>query len=745
MTNDNDNDIDTDIYFYKSTENPLKVLSTESLDELIILIHNLKADFLSEAQIIEQKLPSNYNIELKKIISSYEDRVPMYDINYNHIFPIHKSNVYPKIFYDNYRFIDQEFYDELKSIDNPSQTDIENIQILSHYDFDLLFKVYMKIFYESFILNSYITRCKRPSYDSRMEHMTEPYYSINELYFLAYDWNLVPNNQINLTQSEIKHYCKQIASKDITAQTLLDHQMYIYKSRAIGLIKHYSLFGSYYMNQYLRKNRCTIQTTASSDQIRDADLENQIRIMINIMISAPAFDKSYIVYRFIEKDDYMRHLKIGDVYIDPSFMSTTRNPFYYKENYSFGYYLIKIKLPSEVRGVGLCIESYSNFPKEEEIILPPTTRYKLTNIANDNIKHFHNIFKIEVIRKYEFEWIGNNYLDQSLNQVCLSMPDAFEPVVNDIDVISIIKEKRIEEIAISDRFKYFRDEFINNINNQFACTVGNYRYVFTIHSYDSSSVYKPFFYYEMSDGIMITTSNPKRGNINIMMELGPKIHVNYYFRFSLTDEHIAVDLNRSEWIDWFSNFAYTIGSRYVVFHSSYSLQYNPNDSVENQQMKTRYVYSQNMYLYLKNRTRMFEFRGITPNFSYPQIDILFTYPITDIIHQSDTTELYRVAVESGLTYMAELYIYIVEHIPKLIKIIENKMEEIYPDPNQNPFLNMSYELDVGTYLYDRNLIIRVPSDKEFAIKKGSFKKIIGENKITKFKNRLRTYLVNPIK
>jgi hypothetical protein len=37
---------------------------------------------------------------------------------------------------------------------------------------------------------------------------------------------------------------------------------------------------------------------------------------------------------------------------------------------------VRIKIPKNIKGVGLCIESYSNFPDEQEIILNPLTKLK---------------------------------------------------------------------------------------------------------------------------------------------------------------------------------------------------------------------------------------------------------------------------------------------------------------------------------------------------------------------------------
>lgn len=727
------------IYYYVNPLKPLIIESTEILDELVVLLYQGTAQFISDTQRKELKLGPDYIGNLKKKISRYQERVPLYDIFFNHIYLIHKENVYSRIYKDNYRFVDQQFYEDLINMENPSDNDLENRRVLSNYNLDTLFKTYMKIFYDSFVFNKYITNCRRPSFESGMENIS-PYYTINELYYLAYDWNLT--DKASLTEDEIRGFCKQIAKFDIPAKTLLDHQIYIYDSKAIGLVKYYSLFGSYYINMYLRKNKCCLPGDKSYENtIRNLDLENQIKIMIKLITNAPAFIKAHTVYRFIEKDEFLTKLKRGDIYQDSSFMSTTRNPSYYEENHSFGYILLKIKLPANIKGIGLCIESYSNFPKEEEIVLPPSSRFILDNIIEgDELTHFQGIFKIKVKRKYEFTCIGNDYIENK-TQISFDMPDAYLPPLENIKFSQLLSDENIIYIPMPDRLFYFKDKFVN-MNNQFSSTIGSHTYVFSLASYDSNSVYKPFFYYEVQDGIMITTDNPKYGNINLLLELGTEIHINYYFRFSVTDPSVVVDLDRKEWIEWLSMLCFAIGSKSAIIHSNYVLNYDKSDSIQEKQIKTRYTYSQNIYLYLKEKKKFFsQFTEIIENFDYAQLDYLFGVQINEVITPSDKNELYRIAQLSKTNNIGDFYIYVVEKFPKLIKVLEEKMDIIY-EPEKNPFLNMSYTLDPWMYLYNRNLITIYPSDKEFSTKKGSFKKLIGDKKIQKFKNRLRTYLVN---
>lgn len=725
------------VYYYVLKSNPYKILSTKIVDDLITLLYENKADFISESQRIELGLPEKYFNDIRIDISKNKNRVPLYDIRSNHIFLIHWENVFQRIYSENYRFVDENFFSDLKKISAPTEMDIENERLLSYYDFDTLEKIYLKIFYKSFVVDSFITNCRRPSFYSGMDHIS-PYYNINEINYLAYDWNLT--DKITYDAKEISQLCKNITKYDIPAKILIEHQLYIYDSKAMGLVKYYSLFGSYYMNVYLRKSGCCLPIVKSYEEIiRNLYLENQIKIMIRLIKNAPAFSTSHTVYRFVERDDYLKHLKIGDVYQDTSFMSTTRNPFYYKENYAFGFILIKIKIPAGIKGIGLCIEAYSNFPSEEEIILAPASKYKLNNISETVTNEtFHNAFNLQVKKKYEFTWVGNDYIDKLDKDVSIDIIDAYIPEIKIVNLLDLLHDEKIKYLSISDRLKYFRDNYVN-VNNQFESIIGTNKYTFIFGSYDSTSVYKSFFYYEVPDGIMITTSNPKYGNINILMEIGTEIHINYYFRYSVTDPSTVVDLNKTEWIEWLSLFAYVIGSRTVVIHSNYTLLYNKNDSIEKKIMKTRYTFSQNIYLYMKYQKKMYEFREVVPHFDYFQLDRLKDFKVKEVITSTDKNELYRLAQTSNIDNLYDFYLYLVENFPKTIRDFELKMSDIF-EPVNNPFLNVTYGLDAWLYLYNRDLISQIPSEKNFLAKKGSFKKLIGDKKIPKFKNRLRTYL-----
>lgn len=734
------------LYYYVKLDQPLiphdtvdqsAPLHTESLDELVLMIHNQKIGLLTDSQITHLNLPKDYNEQLRKIISGYRIRVPLYDIFADDIFLIYQENVYDRILYGNYRFIDKKF---LKSLGKNPSPHYERIQrIFEMYDMDTLQMTYMYLFYKSFVLSSNVTSCMRPSFSSKMDHI-DPYYSINELYYLAYDWNLIDKTTAN--EKEIRKLCKIIKEYDIPSGILLDHQMYIFRNKAMGLVKHYSLFGSYFINRYLRETRCCTKTPAKN-VIRNLAIEGQINLMVKLIKNAPAFTKSHVVYRFVEEDFYLKHLKVGDIYQDDGFMSTTRNPFYYQKNYPFGYILIKIRLPKDISGIGLCIEAYSNFPSEEEIILPPTSMFKLERVTENLSEepHYHIYGKI-VKKKYEFTWSGVEYeISENIDQN-LSHGKIIE--IQKVNFQEIIKtDTEIEYVTMADRLRYFIQKYVNE-NNQFETTIGDTTYTFIIESYNSSNVYQNYFFYKTTTGLLIYSYNPRFGNINIMIEVGPELHVNYYFKNSITDSSHQLRLDNNFWIEFLCELSYFLGSKKVVIYPNYYiLKYNSTDSLETIQMKSRYTVSFDIYRYLKHKEKYFEkfITEVTPNFDYESFDYLFLTKIDQVLSINDRDELYGLAAHAKVANMGEMYLYLSENIPKLLPLLEKKLSIYYSNNNiSDPFQNMSYSLDAWNFLYNKELIQSLPKDKDFTIPKGSFNSLIGESKIRQFKNRLRTFL-----
>ena len=111
--------------------------------------------------------------------------------------------------------------------------------------------------------------------------------------------------------------------------------------------------------------------------------------IVNLIKDSPGLEKSYYLYRFIWDDDFLEKLKIGDIYTEKGFLSTTRDPFYSPGiDQNFGLILIKIHIPKKIKGLGLFIENFSMFPKEEEFLIPPYSKLKLLS-RDDKFKYHH--------------------------------------------------------------------------------------------------------------------------------------------------------------------------------------------------------------------------------------------------------------------------------------------------------------------------------------------------------------------
>lgn len=662
--------------------------------------------------------------EVKKELLLLE-RLPLFDIKSYQIFMIHKKNIYNRIFHDSYRFIDKKFYDDIMKFSD--KIGIENKLyplkiIVSFYDVDELKKLYHEAFYESFVFNEYITSCYRPSFFSYNDHI-KPYYGLNELYYLAFDWKIIKDKN-DMSPEEI---CSHVKQYDIEAQILIDHQLYIYDSKAIGIVKHYSLFGSYYMNNYLRKNK-KLFSGDNKKITHNEILEDQIMLFTKVIKNAPAFTKDHTVYRFIENDDYLSNIKPGDIFIDNSFISTTRNPFYYQENYQFGYILIKIKIPAGVKGVGICVESYSNFPLEEEIVLPPLTKLRLDSVEeNIDLNNYYHVLTKKIARKYEFTCVGHDDIDSIVRNGTLLPMKYFD--VDEIDVAYLSTQ-------VKDYHKRIRG-FINNYcnhNHQFMSVVNGKEYVFQMNYYDSSTVYKKYFYYETESGILIYLVNPKHGNINLMIEIGPEIHVNYYFKYSTHQ----LDIDNEPWLLWLSWLAFTLGINTVIIHPLYLL-YEKKGDIITRLNSTKHTILIDVYNYFKYGTKRFDGNiHIKPNFDYFQLDYIASIKTERIIIPGD--ELSQIYSNNKADKFSDFYLFIVERYPNYREELEKRLAMI-SELVENPIFNIHYKIDAGAILYDRNLTGPPTYDNDFVdIINPDHKKVIAQTKLNKFENRLRTYI-----
>ena len=753
-----ENDVMESLYYLKArlpSEQEIKDYIKKGTDKNIIKIVN---KYKNEPGKLVEKIRDE--------ISKINNKIPLYDIYTKNIYLINKENVYHRVIYENYRFPNNNMVKILGEKKKEIKHQIKNNTVISHtllykkkkeleeieddlnikyrkvylsrkYDkLDLMIK-FMGYFNLSILETTYITVfylyanqvgknitiCKRPSFKSHFKHI-KPYYTRSEVINSGLNMGLVKEGDKYYDREQVMKLCQKVIVNDISATTIIEHQKYIIDNDNIGLIQYYSFQGSYFINQYLRSpNRFTIQNKL---------LETSIKSVWNLVNNAPPFNKSYTVYRFINNDNYLKHLKVGDIYIEPSFISTTRNPFYSSESYKFGYILIKIKIPKDTQGVGLCIESFSNFPEEEEIIFAPKSMLKLEKKNKDSIYyHTDPNFSKQVVTKYEFSYIGRKKIQLDKRKE-----------LKDDTIIQFLKLDNIDSITIYERIKYFTKQHLNKIN-QFKTKIGENIYDLIVESYDSTNSYKKFYGNTTNNGISIYTIMDNY--ILFFIELGEDngetfMYVNYYFRYASNNKNRKLD--DKDFIDFVAELSYYFKIKTTILFAEYV-----SSDVGYKKSKNIIYYGGNycldFYEYLKFDKKRFQNKNINldtiiikPQFSYYELNILKETSPDVVLTTTNKDEIYQIynktyklAFPKEKHNLSDFYIWVVENQYVYLDELIKKLSKLYRE--DNPFTNDFYIFNAGAYLYNSNKINILPDFSQ-----GDSDKKIKLNKLPKNQYRL---------
>jgi hypothetical protein len=695
------------------------------------------------------------DVEIQKIkdnISKIEGDIPLYNINFNNLYLINKYNIYNRVVVNNYKFPNDELIKKLKKKKNNLQKNIDNnkkslkklkydmsqqnvdnkiireyenkkntfeptlieyekmikmLNFLDNFNIKLLYKTYIYLFYKySNEVGKNITLCEKPSFIPYYKHI-KPYYSRSELINLALNMELMIPNKIKFENKNLNNLCLKIMHNDINKKILLSHKEHIINNNSIGVIQYYTLQGSYFMNEYLR-----LQTNYNS---RNYYLEENIKSMWNLVNNSPPFDKSYILYRFIKEDNHLHNLKVNDTYITPSFMSMTRDPFYNSDSYQFGFILIKVKIPKDIVGVGLCIETISHFKEEEEIILPPLSKLKLTKIDDDAVYyHTDEEFFSKIKKKYEFTYINNSKK--------IEFPKEYIDNNDTNKIIDFLEIDKSESYSVEEKIKYFVNHYVNELY-QFDVVIGDETYTLCVEWYDSTSVYKDFYSVTNNSGFSIYTIY--KDYILFFIEIGEDnngnyMHVDYFFRFSTKSN--SSNIERKDYILFLSSIGYYFGIDNIKIYCEY-FSCNLKDNTVSSHKKNNIRdgnYCKDFYNYLKHGKNYIIYnidsiKELKPQFSYGLLDLLKTIDYKKILSNKDNDELYQIyqefsKINNNKNSIADFYIWIVESYCYLLNILVKKFNKIYF--KSNPFDNDYYILNHFSFLYNRNHISYIPLKKK---------------------------------
>lgn len=703
--------------------------------------------------------------QMKTLISKLEYKIPLYDIYSKNLYIIDKVNVYSRVINNYYRFPERTFMDYLKrkialfkkeleeKIDILKERRLRKLrymqEFLGYFDMNELFNTYTRVFYlYANEVGKDIIGCKRSSFLPHFSHL-KPYYSRKEVINLALNMGIKLDKNTYYDHKKIYKLCTLVKENDISSKILLKHQEYMIRQNKVGLVQYYSLHGSYIINKYLR----------SDNNYKDEYLENMIQSMWSLVDNAPAFNKEYIVYRFVNDDGYMKHLNIGDIFYDNGFTSTTRDPFYKPDEFKFGFILVKIKLPHNQIGAGLCIETLSHFPKEQEIILAPKAILRLDK-KNDDYEYYNSdteyISKIKT--KYEFTYIGKG-------DIKIDSKPAYEKGINTIDFLKI---SETESLNINDKIDFFlKTHIYPSPENQFKVKIGDESFTLMANFFDSTGAYKKFYGIRTMRGMSLYSIY--KNYILFFIEIGAThnsittpddnlnpgsiiniMHVDYAISYTTIDRKNVIADN--DFILFLSSIAKYFGIDKVIVHADYiscdiadikplstaistmthdatitTITTNKEKKLEIAQEDHDIKESSNTYFggkhcidfynymkdgykkYIDDRQTKILTTEIIPKFSYYYLDKLKSMSPLTVLKKSDLDELYVVYKKVFLSEVGEdkdnikdFYLWVIEKKSYLIQTLTEKFNRIFKQ--NNPFEYSYYILYPLVYLYNRKYI-----------------------------------------
>jgi hypothetical protein len=638
----------------------------------------------SEIINYNNKYNTNYQSEnIKKIISSISTQLPLFDILSQNIYLIPEDQVYYHIKEKHYRLPTLEILEFLNTFKSKIESIkfkkllSKNITFLNNYDFDTLFDTYLHVIYKnSNQIGKNITFCQKPSFLKYSSN--NPYYTRSEIINSALNMNLIKSDQTIYDDNKIKSLCKLVEENDINAHILLNHQLYIQKNNAQHIIYYYTFYGSLYYNRYLR-----------SDSIYDKYLNTKINDLFNLIKHAPKFEKEYIVYRLVSSDDYLKDLKINDTYKEESFISTSRNPFYEPKNNVFGLILIKIRLPKNKIGIGLCLENYSLFPNEQEILLSPG-KLKLISIDN-SFKYYHPDINAQksINKKYEFVYLEP--LDEIKEKPSYNTEMKIEPLPDNFSLISIdLNDKLIE---------FFRTVPIINDMHYFNYTINNKTYIFQVFHLEKVIAYYKYFFLQQKqktendlDLIFLILQDDKTQEIKLIIEIGEIISVNYLHKYtgaeSLSDQELIqiviyfgelFNLNRSVIHPKYNKYNKTNSVLSIEKYTDNQLINYYNDNIINYSKDLKF-YNEDIWNFILNKSIRFNSIKLENNLinivnknNLYSLDSLRRLSPDLILKITDNDELYKIYKKNKINTIYDYLIYLHENHFNYIPILLNKL------------------------------------------------------------------------
>jgi hypothetical protein len=684
-----------------------KLVDIENLDIMYNLYYNLAE--LPNKSLLKKKKIKNIDIfldKIKKEISSIDNLIPLYDSFSKNIYLIKPEDIYEKVTENYYRPLTKELLNILKSIKTTDKNYKEklekNINFMENFDLKILEETFIKTFYyQSNKIGKNLTLCAKPSFLPFIN--INPYYNRDELINIGLNLNIIKEDETYYDKEKITKLCKMVSGIDIDYDTLLNHYLFIQNNNLKYYVKYYSFMGSYQMNYYIRNK-----------SIKDPIIERHITNFYNIISKSPEFNNDYYIYRLVSTDTFLSNIKIGEYFEEFGFMSTSRNPFYNPTTNAFGLILMKIKIPKNKIGIGLCMENYSLFPEEQEIILNPC-RLKLVS-KDENITYYHIDKKAQrsIKKKYEFEYIESIELD--LNKLTKN----YEKEI-DIPLIDLYNTKVLGS-NIEEKMDNFAQMIpLINTMKRFKIIVNEKEIILNVNKMSDKRIYEKFFFLQKkrysSDDIIselyFTYQDEQSGEILLMIEIKDVISVNYLQKFIGCNK----DFDDKLLLELISGISKMFEVYSVIIHPNYkpfskNIEVLPKEFKNVIENETDYhqikrlsndivIYNNDLINYILNKKERFENIHIKMNYKKYLLDKLEKIPVNDVI-TIENYEIYSLIKKEKINNLRDLIIFFFQNYFYLLdKVIYNI--NLYFD-DQIIINKIYYIFDSGNYLFENKKI-----------------------------------------
>ncbi len=683
---------------YLLVKDKIVIFDTEyvNVNNIIKGIYENKYKIPSDSVLRKYKITQQENIN--NISKLKYDIYPLYDIHTDDIYLVNKENIIKRIINNDYRFPDSLILKYLEGVLKKRLSDVDNvsrkqdikfinyqikklslnIEFLENFNIKIFHNRFIKL-YDSLDNKEYIntTTCFKPTYDNIIPQFdyVEPYYDLKEMKTLGKIFNI--DNE--------KNQCLEIIKRDIPVSKLIQHQNHILKHDGAGVLQYYSLLGSYKINYYLRE-------LTKTSKYQDDILNNLAIGFANIIKSAPAFDNDIFLYRYISDDSFLSSLKPNDIYIDNGFLSCTRD---YRMS-MFGKNLMKIKVPKNKTGFALCVELFSHFKKEREVIIAPKTKLKL--ISKNQQK-----YNLDVVNLYEFEIIAT---EQNL-EINPKNPIITKKVMN-------FNLGFTNFLSMKETYEEIKKKYFNEINQVDYFMNGEYRRLI-FEEIKVSTVYSTYPYYAKH-----VEDNNAKNNTEYILYYIKDTQIIFFIEFVVfeNESYLFVNMNdynnyvvktihdeitNKEFIKFVKELARIFNIKHVILSCEFvGCYYNvivAEDKINylyNKPYSGNYNYE--IYMYFKyKKIRFSEFSNIVPLFKKISfLDKYFNMSVDELIKYCTMYELIqyyksqkeKISVRDFYIYLIENKCYFVQSLANAILIYERKINNDEENIFNSPFYKM---------------------------------------------------------